>query len=211
MGEGFLGLITPSSYPRRSPRRCAKTSHAPGYAPLLTASHADVGTHCTFSSKLSTDRGLHYWSNAFRDPAVEQTLVPVRYDPYDVGVAYAYVGQRWVTCCSEHYAVFRGRSDREMMLAATELRRRLRDHSRNTQLTARKLADFVTSIEAEETLLLQRLRDAETKHVNQVADEHRAELENDLGPVTNELEPSPAQSVTSQSPVVLQPEIFEEY
>jgi transposase InsO family protein len=30
---------------------------------------------------------LHYWSPVFRDPAVERTSVPVRYDPYDAGTA----------------------------------------------------------------------------------------------------------------------------
>lgn len=40
---------------------------------------------------------LHYWSTAFRDPAIERTRVPVRYDPYDAGTAYAYVGNHWIT------------------------------------------------------------------------------------------------------------------
>ncbi len=30
---------------------------------------------------------LHYWSSVLRDPAVERTSVPVRYDPYDAGTA----------------------------------------------------------------------------------------------------------------------------
>ena len=41
---------------------------------------------------------LHYWSSVFRDPAVERTSVPVRYDPYDAGTAFAYIGNRWVAC-----------------------------------------------------------------------------------------------------------------
>ena len=178
---------------------------------LMTLPTTTKGTALISPGKGAKINHLYYWSIAFRDPTVEQTLVPVRYDPYDVGVAYAYVGKHWVTCCSEHYAVFRGRSEREMMLAAAELRRRLRDHSRNTQLTARKLADFVASVEAEEVLLLQRLRDTETKQVNQAVDGHPVELENDLGPIINKLDSPLTQSVTSQSPVLFQPEIFEEY
>ncbi len=30
---------------------------------------------------------LYYWSDAFRNPEVERTKVPVRYDPFDIGVA----------------------------------------------------------------------------------------------------------------------------
>jgi len=73
---------------------------------------------------------LHYWSTTFRDPAIERTRVPVRYDPYDAGTAYAYVGNHWISCYAEHFSSFRGRSEREMMIAAAELRKRSQDHSR---------------------------------------------------------------------------------
>ena len=68
-------------------------------------------------------------------PAVERTSVPVRYDPYDAGTAFAYVGNRWVACYSEHFSAFHGRSEREMMIAAAELHKRYRDHSRQLKLT----------------------------------------------------------------------------
>src|SRR5262249_40617011 len=85
---------------------------------------------------------IFYWSSAFRDPAVEQTLVPVRYDPYNAGIAFAYAGKRWVECLSEHYASLRGRSERELMIASAELRKRGQTHARQSALTARKLVDF---------------------------------------------------------------------
>jgi hypothetical protein len=47
-----------------------------------------------------------------------------------------------------------------MMIAAAELRKRSQDHSREFKVTARRLADFIASIEAEESLLVQRLQDA---------------------------------------------------
>jgi putative transposase len=108
---------------------------------------------------------LHYWSPVFRDPAVERTQVPVRYDPYDAGTAFAYVGNRWVTCYSEYFSLFHGRSEREMMIAAAELYKRYRDHSRQFRLTARRLADFVASAESEESLLVQRLQDAAARRI----------------------------------------------
>lgn len=106
---------------------------------------------------------IYYWADAFRQPDVEQSQVPVRYDPFDAGLAYAYVKEGWVQCLSEHYAAFSGRSEREIMLATAELRQRDRQQGRTFNLTARKLGDFLNSVEAEELLLEQRLRDEAVK------------------------------------------------
>jgi putative transposase len=108
---------------------------------------------------------LYYWSDALLDPEVAKTQVPVRYDPFDAGTVYAFIKGRWVQCISEHYAIFAGRSEREIQLATTELRKRDQLHSQQFTLTARKLADFLTSLEAEELLLQQRLRDTEAREV----------------------------------------------
>jgi putative transposase len=108
---------------------------------------------------------IYYWSTAFRDPAVENTLAPVRYDPYDAGLAYAFVAGRWVKCLSEHYSVFQGRSEKEVRVATEELRQRSRMHSIRGEITARKLANFLASVEAEESLAVQRMRDAEARAV----------------------------------------------
>jgi putative transposase len=48
---------------------------------------------------------LYYWSDAFRNPMVERTKVPVRYDPFDIGIAYAFVQGRWVKCISQYYSI----------------------------------------------------------------------------------------------------------
>ena len=54
-----------------------------------------------------------------------------------------------------------------MMIATAELRKRSQDHSREFQVTARRLADFVASVEAEESLLIQRLQDAAARRIRQ--------------------------------------------
>ena len=41
---------------------------------------------------------LSYWHEVFRLPDVVRTRGPVRYDPFDISVAYAYVHERWVEC-----------------------------------------------------------------------------------------------------------------
>jgi hypothetical protein len=122
------------------------------------------------TAKVSPGRGVRlnhifYWSDALRDATIEGQQVAVRYDPFDAGIAYAYVGQRWVQCISEHYSSLRGKSERELLLATTELRRRAQQHAGQFTVTARKLADFLTSVQSEEALHAQRLQDREAKSV----------------------------------------------
>jgi hypothetical protein len=128
---------------------------------------------------------LIYWSEALRDPEIEGTQVAVRYDPFDVGIAYAFVSKRWVRCTSEYYSIFRGRSEKELMIATKELRALKNSHSQQFTISAKKLADFLESVEAEEALLMQRLHDAEgLKVLNKINN----------GPST--IEPIEAQSVS---------------
>lgn len=108
---------------------------------------------------------VFYWASALRDPEVEGSVVPVRYDPYDAGVAYAFVRNRWVQCISEHYSTLRGKSERELMLATAEMRRRVQQHAGQVTVTAKKLADFLASAEGEHALRVQRTKDREAKDV----------------------------------------------
>jgi hypothetical protein len=71
--------------------------------------------------------------------------------------------RQWVRCCSEYHSVFQGRSEKEILLASSELRRRRRICAGGKGATARKLADFLQSIESEEALLDQRMRDREAQ------------------------------------------------
>ena len=120
------------------------------------------------TAKLMPGRGvkinhIYYWCEAFRNFAGECQAVPVRYDPFDVGIAYAFANKQWLQCHSEYYAVLKGRSQREVMLASSEMHQRRRNHSAASSVTARQLAEFLESVEAEEVLLAQRLRDLESK------------------------------------------------
>lgn len=115
-------------------------------------------------------RGIHYWSNAFRDPEIQKTYVDVRYDPFDAGIAYAYVGGQWVKCTSEQYSIFKGRSEKEIRLASAELRKRHQNHTQQFKVRAKKLAAFLSTAEAQEVMLEQRLRDAQAQEVFMVID-----------------------------------------
>jgi putative transposase len=115
-------------------------------------------------------RGIHYWNSVFRDPLIQKTHVEARYDPFDVGIAYAYIRGQWVKCISEYYAMFKGRSEKEIWLATAELQKRNSSHDKQLTVRAKKLAEFLSTVEAEEVLLAQRLRDAQGKEVFQVID-----------------------------------------
>lgn len=108
---------------------------------------------------------IYYWAETLRNPEIENTPLSIRYDPFEVGVAYAFVGKRWVKCYSEYYSVFHGRSEKELMIATKELRALKSSHSRQFTISAKKLADFLESVEAEEVMLMQRLRDVEGRKV----------------------------------------------
>ena len=116
------------------------------------------------TAKVQPNRGvcinrLYYWTESFRDRQIENAQVPVRYDPFNAGIAYVFAHGRWQTCISEHYACFRGRSEREIKLATSELRRRCQQPGQSISST--KMTEFLNAAEAEETLLLQQRRDLE--------------------------------------------------
>ena len=112
---------------------------------------------------------LFYWNDAFRDGRVEGLSLPVRYDPFDAGLAYAFVHGGWRQCLSEHYADFRGRSEREIKIATAELRRQHQQHARSLTVTAHRLAEFLNAVQADEKLLQQRQRDAEAQRIQRGA------------------------------------------
>ncbi len=114
---------------------------------------------------------VFYWCDAFRDPSVERTQANIRYDPYDVGTAYAFVRKQWVQCHSEYFATFHKHSEREMMIATRELVKTRKEHCKSFYVTAKKLAVFFESVEAEEQLLTQRLHDTSQREIMRIVGE----------------------------------------
>lgn len=111
---------------------------------------------------------IYYWSEGFRHPEVEGTRVPVRFDPWDAGRAFAFVRGQWVECISQHYAVLHNRSEREILIATEVLRQCHKTDRKKFELTALNIARFLESVEAEEALLSQRMADRESRRVWQV-------------------------------------------
>ena len=108
---------------------------------------------------------LYYFSKAFDAKKVQGTQVLVRYDPFNIGLAYAYVQGRWVKCLSEYHVQLRGHTEREMQFASAELRKRYQNHRGEAAITARRLADLLAKASDYETVLVQRQHDLETRDV----------------------------------------------
>jgi len=122
-------------------------------------------------AKIVPNRGIKiqhifYWAEQFRN--LEGIKVDVRYDPYNIGEAYAFVDGEWVTCISEYYPSLRGKSERQVKIATAEIRRRKSVHasSSNFQVTTKMLAEFLSSVDDCEEYLLQVARDNESIKVN---------------------------------------------
>lgn len=113
---------------------------------------------------------LYYWHEALRHPDVERTQVPVRYDPFDIGTAYAYCRGQWVRCLSQYYHVLHGHSAKELELATTVLRQHARRSHHTAAITALRVAEFLADVQAHEQVLLQRLRDLESRAVLEALD-----------------------------------------
>ncbi|WP_265276738.1 Mu transposase C-terminal domain-containing protein [Nostoc sp. KVJ3] len=113
---------------------------------------------------------IYYWSidDSFLHPEVEGTQVPIRYDPWDVGTAYAYVKNAWVRCISQHYSSLQGHSQREIRLASIEIRQQKKQYNQKVTIKAKDLAQYLESAEAQETLQIQRLRDFAATGVRQI-------------------------------------------
>jgi hypothetical protein len=184
---------------------------------LPTTKSGKVKVHPTQGIQI---RGIHYWNSVFRDPNIHKTYVDIRYDPFDVGIAYAYVRGQWIKCLSEYYAIFKGRSEKEIWLATSELQKRKSNHQKELKVRAKKLAEFLSTAEAEEVLLAQRLRDAQGKEVFKVIDsgqnqENFSEQLNFPEPVvvldqnTHNSSELPTEVIPSQNPTRLQ--LFKSY
>lgn len=112
--------------------------------------------------------GIHYWHPAFRDPRIAGQRVDIRYDPFDISRAYAYVGDAWQLCRSEYQAIFERRSEREIATISAELR--ALNHQANStasrRLRAEQIAAYLRTVHGQETILLQQRRDAEKLTAN---------------------------------------------
>jgi putative transposase len=68
------------------------------------------------SSRGITVNGLQYWNERMHAKDIADSSVPVRFEPYDMGIIYAFIDGQWLECIADNYAQVHGRSELEFRL-----------------------------------------------------------------------------------------------
>ncbi len=115
-----------------------------------------------------TINGLQYWNERMQATDIAGQSVPVRFEPYDMGVAYAYIDGQWLECIADTFAQVHGRSEKEWNLILDEWREHQRQHAqKRVTLNGHLLGQFLQQIEQEEAFSLQHQRDFEEQVLRQ--------------------------------------------
>jgi len=116
----------------------------PSTASGVAKIHERTGFHLNY---------LDYWHDSFLDPRVAGKTVPVRFDPWNVSIAYAFVDNRWVCCKSSYFVDFQGRTVAEIAAASEDLHKEKKIHAGNRTVTAKRIARFLKTVGERENAL----------------------------------------------------------
>lgn len=126
-------------------------------------------------------RGFLYWHAAFRDAEIVGRQVPVRYDPFDISKAHAYINGEWLLCRSEYAAIFERRTENEILVITQEIRAHHALYGIQRQINGADVAAFVIQEKKSEALLRQQRRDAERRAKEPEIDTTTPRLPESLG------------------------------
>lgn len=120
------------------------------------------------TAKIQPGRGvcinnIYYWADMLEYTEIEGQSVYVRYDPFDMSTAYAYVKKYWIKLRSENFMVFENRTEKEIKIATIEIRKRMKNVGNTVAMTGSIIAKFLDSVESKEVLRLQHLKDRAAK------------------------------------------------
>ncbi len=127
----------------------------------------------TGGAKLDSARGILVNGLRYSHPLMRSTpdvgkCVPVRYEPFDMGRAYAFVEGQWLPCTADAFLQVQGRSEREWELILDEWREQQRQHGKKrVTVNGPLLAQFLEEMITEERLLLQQQRDHEGQAIRE--------------------------------------------
>lgn len=113
---------------------------------------------------------IYYWNEIMKNPELECEKVSVKYDPFNIGIAYAYIKNKWVKCISEYFPLLNGRTEKEFQMITERIKQQKKNYTKSKFLTAQMIASFISSIEEEEEILTQRYKDMEFKHIFKLDD-----------------------------------------
>lgn len=134
--------------------------------------------------KVHPGRGIkltygYYWCPKFRDPKVESSEVEVRYDPFNIGIAYALIKDKWEKCLSEQFSFFNGKTEKQLKVITEELKQKRKNKSKSSAITAKMIAKFILeSEEIENQLIMDKYKPVETKPDLTVIDSNKIQNQN---------------------------------
>ena len=136
--------------------------------------------------------GILYWHDALQ--ALVGTRVPVKIDPFDVSVVFAWRANQkvWLRCVSQQQNIFRGRTWQEIRILSKQIKRQAGLGRKTPRITARILAPFMSGVRTIEQAETQRLKDAARDEVGARAVLPRLVTQDGVR-VADQPDPSPAE------------------
>jgi putative transposase len=108
--------------------------------------------------------GFRYWSDVCRGPGLNKKDVDVRFDPFDMGVAWVFVRGSWVECHSQYYSQMRGKTLKQVQIAtAVYSRRQALSGARRRSITPRIIAVMLNAAQRDEEIRRQQLLEVESQ------------------------------------------------
>ena len=149
--------------------------------------------------------GFYYWAAEMRSQHFEGKSVRVKYDPEDLGIAWAYLGDQWVQCRPNRTCGLEGRTEKELKIAALEWRRSSQRLDQRQSGSQKHLAEYLKTAQQNKALQLQRAKDRELRNIRllpaEVAPNSVTPLPaNKAGPIDSEATPPPISAETMPPP-----------
>jgi putative transposase len=128
---------------------------------LMTLPTTPKGTAKVVPQRGILVRGIYFWADEMKSSQFEGRQVEIRYNPFNIAECYARLGKHWVKCISRYDSVFRGKSEKEIMIASEAIRQERRQFGSSTKGVSESqyARFFATRVEPEERLRKQRLKD----------------------------------------------------
>jgi putative transposase len=109
--------------------------------------------------------GRRYWHDLLGEPRLSGTSVEFVWDPWDMRYLLAFVEGAWIRCVEPTLASLPPLSERELLLASTELAARQKAIGRETRRSDVSLGAFLLDADAHGEILAQRRKDAAARRI----------------------------------------------
>ncbi|MCG5103942.1 transposase family protein [Oceanobacillus sp. APA_J-5(13-2)] len=137
---------------------------------LTTLPSPKVNTRKVFPGQGIKLNYSYYWCEQFRDPKVESTNIQVKYDPFNIAIAYAHIEGQWIKCKSAQYKYLDGKTENQIKLIAEGIRQNNKIYSKNNTITDRMIASYILESEEIEKELINEKELSSTKANLKVVD-----------------------------------------